>query len=436
MGKILLLFMIALEVVFLILRLKSKTNMKKERSIVALIILALFVILTFAGVIEWSFRYYLYAQVIGIQGLIGALLLLRKIKSKAIDKKSKIIIKAVGSCLLYLLVLIPALVFPQTRQIPVTGKYTVETALETYVDENRVETYDDLGKNREVNVEFWYPKEAKDNCPLVVFSHGMNGVKMSNASLFQELASNGYVVCSIDHPYQSFYTKNADGKTTIISQKYLEQYQEAISSSDKEKLYHYIQEWMQLREGDIDFTIDTILNKTKQKHKTFYQKINTEKIAVCGHSMGGAAALGIGRKRSDVCAVLSLEAPYMSDIMGVDIAKNEFIWNDEPYPIPVMHVYSDSTWGHFSDTQMPLYAKNEKALNAVDEIVYNVHVKSAGHLELTDLSLISPLITNLLDSSSKQKDTHEILEKINRESLQFLNYYLMEKGEEPKSKEI
>lgn len=65
---------------------------------------------------------------------------------------------------------------PQYKLIEATGEYEAVTAAYTYTDENRVETYTDTGDKRKVNVEFWYPENAKGTYPLVVFSHGMFGV--------------------------------------------------------------------------------------------------------------------------------------------------------------------------------------------------------------------------------------------------------------------
>jgi predicted dienelactone hydrolase len=98
--------------------------------------------------------------------------------------------------------LVPALVFPQHKSPQVTGPYEVATATYTYIDKNRIEEFTDTGKNRFVNVAFWYPQNADRTYPLLVFSHGANGIKGSNTSTYTELASHGYVVCSIDHPYR------------------------------------------------------------------------------------------------------------------------------------------------------------------------------------------------------------------------------------------
>ena len=105
--------------------------------------------------------------------------------------------------LLVVIAVTPALIFPQYKLPKMTGKHEVATVNYTYTDQSRIETFTNTGENRKVNVEFWYPKDAGGKYPLVVFSHGAFGMKTSNTSTFMELASNGYVVCSIDHPYHS-----------------------------------------------------------------------------------------------------------------------------------------------------------------------------------------------------------------------------------------
>ena len=95
----------------------------------------------------------------------------------------------------------------------------------------------------------------------------------------------------------------------------------------------------------------------------------------------------------------------------------------------MLQVYSDCTWGQFSKSQV--YDENARTLQETEAKVRNVHIEGIGHLELTDLSLVSPPLTHLLDESAKAKDTHAALEKINEESLAFLDYYLKDKGTEP-----
>ena len=66
-----------------------------------------------------------------------------------------------------------------------------------------------------------------------------------------------------------------------------------------------------------------------------------------GHSLGGSDALGIGRTRDDVGVVIALESPFLCGTVGVD--SGEFVWNEETYPIPVLNIYSNSSWGHLDE---------------------------------------------------------------------------------------
>jgi len=95
---------------------------------------------------------------------------------------------------------------------------------------------------------------------------------------------------------------------------------------------------MGIRMGDINFVIDHILAETKSSNiDRVYELIDTAEIGVMGHSLGGSAALGIGRMRGDVSAVIALESPFMYDIEGVK--DGEFVFINEEYPVPVLNVY-------------------------------------------------------------------------------------------------
>lgn len=53
-----------------------------------------------------------------------------------------------------------------------------------------------------------------------------------------------------------------------------------------------------------------------------------------------------------------------------------------------------------------------------------MHLKGAGHMTLTDLSLFSPILSNILQGGSVKVDARECLETINEISLDYFNSYL------------
>jgi hypothetical protein len=82
---------------------------------------------------------------------------------------------------------------------------------------------------------------------------------MSNASTFRELASHGYIVASIDHTYQAFYTSFADGRSISVDTGFLN---DAIKVSadglPAGETFEITHDWLALRTADIEFVIDSL----------------------------------------------------------------------------------------------------------------------------------------------------------------------------------
>ena len=415
----------AVELVFAAYCIHSMSYQATSRSIMRIGAFATFVLLTMTSIIEWSPRWYAFAALLLIWALLGAIALGRKGLDGAAFRTGSVIKNGVLAFLAVLLALSPALIFPQYKPPQTTGAYDVETVTYTYTDEDRDEMYSDTGGPRRLTVQYWYPENAADKCPLIVFSHGSFGVKSSNLSLYRELASHGYVVCSIDHTYQCLFTSDTDGRVSLIDRGFMREILAEDAERDKTQSYEYYQKWMGVRTGDLNYVVDYALNQAASSDPDpVYALIDTTKIGVMGHSLGGSAALGIGRTRHDVGAVIALESPFMCDIIGVE--NGQFVWNEETYPVPVLNIYSDSSWSRLD--QLPQYEANAELLADTNTISYNVHMRGAGHLSLTDLALTSPLLTRILNGRKAGIDTHYCLTTISRLALDFFDCYLKGRG--------
>lgn len=415
LGSITLLLAVLLQAGYTAYCFKSKSRRPGLKRIMCLSALGIVLLLLCLGVYQWSFRWAPLVAVLLVLSISSLIGLFARPKEKPF-RGGRAILSGIGGALLFSIALLPAIVFPQYEHPPITGQYDVATAQYTYVDANRVETYSAEGGNREVNVAFWYPKGTDGKFPLVVFSHGFCGVKNSNESAFMELASHGYVVCSIDHPYHSFFTVNAEGKVTIVDTGYMGEY--AAWGDNKEENLKMFQKWMDIRVSDMNFVIDTIL----QNDGGVYQLVDHSKIGVFGHSLGGAAAMGVPRVRKDIDAVINIDAPMMCELTGVE--NGSYTVNHEPYPAPLLNIYSQYLYENGILTGDEEYFEN-RLVSATAPSSYEVVFRGAQHMSLTDLSLVSPVLASTLDSGRRAEiDPNTCLETMNRIILEFFDCYL------------
>jgi dienelactone hydrolase len=414
----LLTLLLLLEIVLMFYRIKTRSMQRVGTTTIRIAsIFLLFMFVTFS-IITWGLRYYALALILVILVVVNIIGYCRKRKMVSEYKCSSILLKAVSMSILFFIALLPVHIFPEYQPLSTTGEYQVETITKYLTDESRIETYTNTGEARKLAVEFWYPVETEGSFPFVVFSHGAFGTRTSNESLFRELASHGYIIGSIDHTYQCLYTTDQKGNVLFISTEYVNEILRENAKEDKEESIALYQKWMNVRIADINFVIDTV---KADADDDIFEHVDIEKIGMIGHSLGGAAALGMGRIRRDIRAVIALEAPFMCDILAVE--NDQFIFNSQPYTVPVLNVYSDSSWSHL--TEWPQYHQNAQLLSSIDDDVHNLHISGVGHLSLTDLSLVSPILTRILNGHASTVSAEDCLRQINHECLLFLNNYLL-----------
>lgn len=318
------------------------------------------------------------------------------------------------------ILMITVILFPGLSSVKTTGPFSYDSIVLQLNDESRLETYVNNGSYRKLSVIVYYPtgKSIEANsCPLVVFSPGGISIKTSNVSLFKELASHGYIVVSIDHTYQALFT-TIDDKKIWIAPGYMKELNTEDSHKDIANSYKRYQKWMAIRTGDINLIIDTFISEAKKSDNGFYSLIDSQKIGLSGHSLGGSAALGVARQRKDISAVIALEAPYMYDITGYD--GDKFTWNTEPYNCAILNIYSDTGYPLVGSDNK--YVQNANYLYNKGNIEYD-YIRGSNHFSLTDLVRTSPILCSIL-GGSYSKPGYETLKLINGESLEFYDKYL------------
>ncbi len=256
-----LLAVVLVEVLLSVHSIRQRSYERRKRSIVRIGSFLAFALLLLLSVVEWHARWYAFSAWLLILALLGTKSLVH-VKESTIEFRRKIAVKrCIALVFLSILTLAPALLFPQHDKLPVTGCHVVATSVYTYIDYNRVEIYSDKEEHRRLTVQFWYPENINDTFPVIVFSHGAFGIRSSNLSLFRELASNGYLVCSIDHTYQCLFSRDVYGRTTFLNREYMREVLNEDAHTKKKQSYAYYGKWMSIRTADIEFVLDHILTQ-------------------------------------------------------------------------------------------------------------------------------------------------------------------------------
>jgi len=329
------------------------------------------------------------------------------------------LLKGIGIVICTALIL-AVILFPGLPSVKTTGSFSYNSIVLQLDDESRLETYVSDGSCRKLSVIVYYPVKKsieKNSCPLIVFSPGGISLKTSNVSLFEELASLGYIVVSIDHTYQALFT-TIDSRRIWIDPGYMKKLNTEDSHKDIANSYKCYQKWMGIRTGDINFVINTFISQAKKSDNGFYSLIDPQKIGLAGHSLGGAAVLGVARQRKDISAVIALEAPYMCDITGY--SRDKFTWNTEPYNCAIMNIYSDSGYSLIGHDNK--YVQNANDFYNAGNMEY-YYIKGSNHYSLTDLVRTSPILCRVL-GGGYLKSGYETLKFINEKSLTFYDQYV------------
>jgi dienelactone hydrolase len=130
--------------------------------------------------------------------------------------------------------------------------------------------------------------------PLVVLSPGFTNSRSTLTALAEDLASHGYVVAGIDHTYESFATAFPDGRVATC----LAREARGRDEGSKEKQ-------MAGRAADVSFVLDELTGGSPVWPGAAL--IDPSRMAMAGHSLGGAATIAAMLADSRVRAGIDMD---------------------------------------------------------------------------------------------------------------------------------
>lgn len=195
-----------------------------------------------------------------------------------------------------------------------------------------------------------------DSHPLVVFSGALGTSRMLYNSMLQSIAAAGYLVVSVDHPYDADIVEFPNG--TVIT---------GIDISDDE-----LQDALNTRTEDIAFLYRQLKRQSVQK-KLFPQHRSSDaplRTAIIGHSFGGATAATSMEQLPFIRGGLNLDGTMFGSVLKAGL--------DRPFMLI----------GHENKTQEtdPSWKAIWPQLKGWKK---EIEVKKAAHYSFSDLPLIA-----------------------------------------------
>lgn len=322
-----------------------------------------------------------------------------------------------------------------------TGPYPVGTTSWHLTDRSRSETFEGASGFREVEVIAWYPAASRGGAvapylregvaevrpfaklfgdelaydtlagvrahgqidappakeprrlPLLIFQHGYTGLPSSYTALLEDLASHGYAVVSVIHPYESSAATLADGRVVTMNGadgKYRPEIQavlgewgaedetmakvtRATDAAEQDRLLRgYLgtlhrtdimtRRWV----DDTKLVVDRLSTlPPNSAAATLAARLDMTRIGAFGHSMGGVSSAQFCLEDARCKAGLNLDGiPQYGPMIDRTMAK------------PFLMVYSARPGRDGASD--PIYRRAAHPY-------YRVDVRDTGHLEFSDM---------------------------------------------------
>ncbi len=254
--------------------------------------------------------------------------------------------------------------------------------------------------------------------PVILFSHGLLGYPTDTSiTILENLASHGYIVAGIDHPYFNGLTLYANGK--VVTEKKLSNSFNKMSQAEQKK---FLSEAIEIYKADMKFLIDEFAKLNENQNSIFYHHIDLDRIAAMGHSAGGTASIEFCRSDNRCKAAIDLDGWY------------DHIIGQEPINKPLLLVFAEKSIEVTEPTPEYLkrkeltreqYYEREKNIKEHKERLCSVPtcsmiiIPSATHGDFDDLMFLKwPL------RSWSAAEPYKTIAIINEHNIKFLDRYL------------
>jgi len=341
--------------------------------------------------------------------------------------------------------------------LPLTGPYRVGAVTMHWVDTARAEQYSGRANEpRELMVQIWYPAEpasaatttpwldhvevlgpalaarlnlpsyfldhlkyvntqsyrdvpvssAEAQYPVLLFSHGWGGFRAQNTHQIEELASHGYIIAAVDHPYDAAATVLPDGRVALHNDAIL-------TGTSPVELQQAAAQLVQQRAGDLAFVLDqlTTLNAADLDGR-FTGRLDLSRVGVFGHSMGGGTTIEFCAHDARCQAALTMDAylpPVSADVYTAGLRQ------------PFLAMFSER-WPTVENNRL-----SDRLFHAPGGAAYVAIIAGTAHYDFSDIPSLTP-IASLLGLKGPLS-AERVTRIIDDYSLAFFDHYLKQQPE-------
>ncbi|HEX4773101.1 MAG TPA: hypothetical protein VH351_19865 [Bryobacteraceae bacterium] len=371
--------------------------------------------------------------------------------------------------------ILSGLLYPVFSFAPLTGKHQVGTAAQHFIDKGRVDPYAPGGQSlRELMVQFWYPtgsstpktqrsryrngrKEnwrsanlalvktrSHPNAPLLsrseklplVFFSGPND-RFQNTFQTEELASHGYIVAAVEHPYGSDVVCFPDGRSILRRKEnvFLDFSSEAaLADSNRE-----VTNELGIRAADIQFVLNCLESFDRLRDSRHLsgmqidesvvqiaQSFDRSKVGMFGHSFGGAVAAELCSRDRRFRAGINMDGWMFGESRSEGVTTPFFFMVDAtPRPDTADLQASDPQKRRMAERTLQGYQDVERSLD--DHGGYFLQAPGLEHMNYSDYPLHSRAKAWTGAGAIDLRRAHLM---INRLSLAFFNTHLQNAPQE------
>ena len=323
-----------------------------------------------------------------------------------------------------------------------TGSYPVATTIFQLTDPSRVEDAVHDGSKREIVAQAWYPaKEASGKrapyrrwaettavssyeyfiptharlngevatsgtpFPVLLFEPAAYGRRSEYVYLLEELASLGYVVFAIDHPYNNGPVELASGKVVQTPPATLV---DNLGSVGVEGFYQRIQPEIEKQTADTLFLLDILTRWNAEPSSIFYRKLDLNRVGALGHSLGGSVAAEVAARDPQIRAVFDMSGPLFGQARKEGVTA-PFFFLTEHVPLPGESDLARMNLDDRVGSEINITYMKEVAAMIARSGGYYAELPTENHSIFTDRGLYSPFVRFAGEDPAVTRRMHTVI---------------------------